>query len=59
MSKKQDRVEIYASKKVKGQWGWRYIASNGKRIAVAGELYTSRKHAEKMVARLFPNVLTA
>jgi uncharacterized protein YegP (UPF0339 family) len=55
MSKqKKDRVEIYESKKVRKQYGWRVIAANGKRIAISGELYKNKKHAEAMVKKLFP-----
>ena len=52
---KKDRVQIYESRKVPGQWGWRYIAANGKRIAISGELYKNKAHAEKMAMRLFPD----
>jgi uncharacterized protein YegP (UPF0339 family) len=57
MASKKDKVVIYQSRKVPGQWGWRYIASNGKRIAISGELYKSKAHAEKMAMRLFPETL--
>ena len=53
---KTDKIEIYESRKVKGQFGWRYIAKNGKKVAIAGELYHNRSHAVKMAAKLFPNV---
>lgn len=48
-----DTIEIYESRKVKGQFGWRYRAKNGKKIANAGELYTKRDHADNMVRYLF------
>ena len=51
---KQARIEIYASRKVKGQYGWRYIAANGRKVAIAGELYKKKSHAIKMAEKLFP-----
>lgn len=48
-----DTIEIYESRKVKGQFGWRYKAKNGKKIANAGELYTKRQHAQTMAYGLF------
>ena len=48
-----DTIEIYESRKVKGQFGWRYKAKNGKKIATCGELYTKRSHAKKMALYLF------
>ena len=56
MASKKDKVVIYQSKKVKGQWGWRVIAPNGKRIAISGELYKNKAHALKMAQRLFPDL---
>lgn len=56
MAAKKDKVVIYQSKKVKGQWGWRVIAANGKRIAISGELYKNKAHAAKMAKRLFPDL---
>jgi uncharacterized protein YegP (UPF0339 family) len=54
--KKADKVVLYPSRKVAGQWGWRYVAANGRRVAVAGELYYNKAHAERMVNKLFPGV---
>lgn len=53
MAAKKDRIEIYRSKKVKGQFGWRYIAKNGRKLAIGGELYKNAAHAIKMVDKLF------
>lgn len=52
MALKKDRIEIYRSRR-NGEYGWRYIAKNGKRVAVAGETYKNLKHARKMVHELF------
>ena len=52
-TKGKDRIEVYPSKKVKGQFGWRYKAKNGKKVATSGELYKKRSHALDMVHRLF------
>ena len=54
--KKADKAVVYPSRKVAGQWGWRYVASNGRRVAIAGELYHNKSHAERMVNKLFPGV---
>ena len=54
-----DTIEIYESRKVKGQFGWRYKAKNGKKIATCGELYKSRKHAGRMVSYLFGDIIIA
>jgi uncharacterized protein YegP (UPF0339 family) len=54
MALKNRKVQIYQSRR-NGQFGWRLIAKNGQRIAVSGETYEKRKHAEKMVAELWPN----
>jgi hypothetical protein len=32
------------------------VASNGRRVAIAGELYHNKSHAERMVNKLFPGV---
>lgn len=45
--KKNKRV-IYKSKS-NGQYGWRLISKNGKKIACSGELYHSKKHCIKML----------
>jgi uncharacterized protein YegP (UPF0339 family) len=50
---KKDTITIYASKKVKGQFGWRYTAKNGRKLATSGELYKNRAHAARMVDKLF------
>lgn len=55
MANKKDKIEIYASRKVKGQYGWRYIAANGRKVAIAGELYTKYEHTFRMVNKLFPD----
>lgn len=52
MALKKDRIEIYKSRR-NGEYGWRYIAKNGKRVAVAGETYKKLYHAEYMVDHLF------
>jgi len=53
MASKTDRIEIYRSRKVKSQFGWRYKTRNGKKVAASGELYTNHSHALKMVEYLF------
>jgi uncharacterized protein YegP (UPF0339 family) len=45
---KQHTLKVYASRKVKGQWGWTLLAPNGLKIATCGELYKSKAHALKM-----------
>lgn len=55
MALKNRKVQIYQSRR-NGQFGWRVIAKNGQRIAVSGETYEKRKHAEKMAAELFPGM---
>lgn len=59
MASKRDRVEIYRSKKVKGQFGWRYVAANGKKIAIGGELYKRKSNVLKMVEKLFGDKIHA
>ena len=49
---KQERIEIYKSRK-NGQFGWRYIAKNGKRIAASGETFHNKKDAMAIAKRLF------
>ena len=53
VSKNMERIQVYPSRKVKGQWGWRYKARNGRKVATSGELYTKRSHALDMVHHLF------
>lgn len=45
-------VEVYKGKDK--QWYWRAIASNGRKIANAGEGYKHRRHAINMIGRIFP-----
>lgn len=52
MALKKDRIEIYKSRR-NGEYGWRYIAKNGKRVAVAGETYKNKMHCRAMVSSLF------
>lgn len=45
---KKHQLQVYESKKVKGQWSWRLVAPNGRKIACSGELYKDKAHAYKM-----------
>lgn len=49
---KQHTLEVYESKKVKGQWGWRLKAPNGRKVACSGELYKDKTHAYKMATEI-------
>lgn len=53
-----EHIEIYRSKKNK-QFGWRYIAKNGRRVACGGETYYNRKDATDMVRHLFAEKLAS
>lgn len=51
------KIEIYKSKK-NGQFGWRLIAKNNKKIACGGETYHNKKDlmgALKLVKKYFSN----
>lgn len=48
---KHDHIEIYKSRN--GQFGWRYRAKNGRRIACGGETFHNRKDAVDICKRLF------
>ena len=58
MAAKKDRIEIYRSRKVRNQFGWRYVAKNGRKLATCGELYKNKRHAINMVDRLFGHFTT-
>lgn len=48
-------VKVYKDRA--GQWRWTLYARNGRKIATCGEGYKNRKHATKMVRRLFGIVI--
>lgn len=52
MAAKTDIIQIYRSER-NGQYGWRYMARNGRKVAIAGETYEKEAHAEKMARELF------
>lgn len=49
---KTKTLEIYRSRK-NGQYGWRMIAKNGRRIAVGGETYHNKADLLKITDDLF------
>jgi len=49
----REHIQTYQSRR-NGEFGWRLVAANGKRIAIGGETFKNRRHAEKMATRLFP-----
>lgn len=54
---KKSQIQIYKSKK-NGQFAWRIIAKNGKKIACGGETYHNLKDlrkAVKLVEQFFIN----
>jgi uncharacterized protein YegP (UPF0339 family) len=53
--KNRKHGQLYRSRRNK-QYGWRLVAANGARIAVAGETYEKKQHAERMFKQLFPEV---
>lgn len=59
MANKKDKIEIYASRKVKGQYGWRYVSSNGRKMADGCELYHNKKDVEKAIEKLRKAFATA
>lgn len=59
MALKTDVIEIYESRRKPKHYGWRYKTKNGKKVAIAGELYTKRQHALDMVTLLFGAELPA
>jgi len=50
----REHIQTYQSRRNR-EFGWRLVAANGKRIAIGGETFKNRKHAEKMATRLFPD----
>lgn len=48
------RVQFYKTRR--GDYGWRAISRNGRRVAVSGEGYKSLLKAQKMASKLFPLV---
>jgi len=44
------RTEVYQDDA--DEWRWRMRAANGEVVAVSGEGYTKREHAESMAARI-------
>lgn len=53
MALKTDVIEIYESRRKPKHYGWRYKTKNGKKVAIAGELYEKRDHTLRMVTGLF------
>ena len=47
-------VRVYRD--VARQWRWQKIAANGQVVSVSGEGFKRRRHAMRMVGRLFPGV---
>ena len=43
-------VDVYADNA--GEWRWRLTADNGQIIAVSGEGYVKRSHAERMAEQI-------
>lgn len=57
MALKTDVIEIYESRRKPKHYGWRYKTKNGKKVAIAGELYKNKQHAREMVSLLFTRAL--
>jgi len=45
-------MKFIVSKDRKGEFRWTLYASNGRKIAVSGEGYKRRSHANKMIRRI-------
>ena len=43
--------KAYTYRDRRGEWRWRGVSSNGKKVANAGEGYGRRAHAEKMLRK--------
>lgn len=41
-----------------GQWRWRLLAANGRKVAVSGESFASRAHAERAARNVRANAGT-
>ena len=54
---KHSKIELYRSKK-NGQFAWRMIAKNGKKIACGGETYHNKKDCIKSL-RLVESIFCA
>lgn len=48
---KHPKIEVYKSKK-NGQFSWRMIAANGKKIACAGETYHNKRDCIKSLKKV-------
>ena len=46
------RIRIYKDKD--GDWRWTLYAPNNRKVAVSGEGYENKAHAERMARKLFP-----
>ncbi len=46
-----DQIEIYRD--TAGGWRWRYVRSNGRRMAEGGEAYTEQRGVEEAILIVF------
>ena len=49
----REHIQTYQSRR-NGEFGWRLVSANGKRIAIGGETFKNRRHAERIAMRLGP-----
>ncbi len=54
---KTSKIQVYKSRK-NGQWGWRYVAKNGRKVACSGETYKNRADCLNAIALLMSNFAT-
>ncbi len=48
---KTSKIKVYKSRK-NGQFAWRYVAKNGRKMACPGETYHNRADCLKAIAQL-------